>query len=210
MEKPLALVRRILVSFWDDMFNLMICNLLWFLAQVLVITGPPATAALFKVTNAVANGRFARVSDFRAGFQQHFVNSWKWGAMNLVAILIFVNAALFYGSTDFAQPAGVALSTINLCFLAAWLVTQMLAFPFWLEQDEKRIALALRNALITQAQNMGHVFLVTVLAVVAIAISVLVPVLIGLLTASFLTLMGNTVVVAKLESLAPDEGDSPG
>ena len=199
--KPSLIIVRVFQDCWDDMFTLMLCNLLWLLAQLLIIPGPPATAALFAVTNRVAHGSFARVSDFWAAFKSLFWESWKWGALNLLAILVLGVAALFYGSGSFAPPAGYMLLSSNLILLGIWLFAQLFAFPFWLEQVDKRIWLAVRNAVVTMALNLPITLTALLLTAAVLGLTAAFPVLTGLMTASFLTLVGNTVVVAQVEAL---------
>lgn len=199
--KPWPIVVRVLQNYWDDMFTLMLCNLLWLLAQILIIPGPPATAALFTVTNRVAHGSCARVSDFWVGFKSLFWESWKWGALNILAILILGFAALFYGSGGFPPPTGYMLMSSNLILLGIWLLAQLFAFPFWLEQVDKRIWLAVRNAVVTLAQNLPVTLAALLLTAAVLGLTAAFPVLTGLMTASFLTLVGNTVVVAQVEAL---------
>lgn len=199
--KPWPIFVRVCQTLWDDMFTLMLCNLLWLLAQILIIPGPPATAALFTVTNRAAHGSFARVSDFWAAFKSLFWESWKWGALNLLAILILGVAALFYGSGGFAPPTGYMLVSANLMLLGIWLFAQLFAFPFWLEQVDKRIWLAVRNALVSLAVNLPITLTALLMTAAVLGLTAAFPVLTGLMTASFLTLLGNTIVVAQVEAL---------
>lgn len=200
MQKTFAVVGKTLTDYRDEMFGLMLCNLCWLVAQVLIIPGPPATAALFYVTNRVAHGHFARLSEFWQAFKRFFLVSCKWGALNLLVILVFGNAFLFYGSGKLLGSFGFVLALMNLVLLAMWFFTQLFAFPFWLEQSDKRIGQALRNALVLQANNVGLVMIVLVLVVVMLALTVIFPVLLGMITAAFLTLLGNEVVVARVET----------
>lgn len=205
MDKPWSVLGRALRDAWEEMFTLVLCNLLWAVAWVLIIPGPPATAALFCVTNQVAHGRFVKVSDFWKGLRQYFREGWKWGLLNLVAIYILGYAAYFYNSGFFPEPYGFILAVLNLLLLSGWLSTQLFAFPFWLEQSDKRIGLALRNALVLQAQNpllMGMIVLLVIAA--GVLTRVFVP-LVAIITPAFLTLVGNTVVVAQVEAMRPDE-----
>ena len=203
--KPLSLIGRSLSNYWDEAFNLMICNLLWFVAQLLVIPGPPATAALFYITNRVAHGHFSRIREFLRAIRLFFLDGWKWGALNLLAIVIFGNAAFFYGRGGLPEPFGSTLMLINLQFLLLWLWTQVFAFPFWLEQSEKRIGLALRNAVVFQATNLGVTLLAAFLAVIVLVITYFLPVLIGLASIALLTQVGNTIVVAQVKALRGEE-----
>ncbi len=203
---PFGVIGKALREFWDEMFNLMLCNLLWTAAQLLIVTGPPATAAMFYVGNRVAHGHFARVADFLEGFRRFFWISWKWGALNYLVILVVGYAAVFYGFGEVAQPTGFALMWINLLLLAWWLFNQLFAFPFWLEQEDQRLLVAYRNGLVTQAKNVRLTLMAAALCVIAVSLAVLLQVLIALVTVGFLVVLGNTIVVAQLEMLQKETG----
>lgn len=205
MDRPFAVIGRALRDYWDEAFNLMLCNLIWFFAQLLVIPGPPATAALFFVTNRVAHGGFARLPDYWEGFKRHFWDGWKWGALNIVVILVLGYAVLFYSVSDFPAGLGFVLMSLNVALLAIWLLTQLFAFPFWLEQEDKRFKVALRNSLVIQAQNVRLMLIVVVLVAVMAAATRLLPPLGILVCVALLTMLGNTVVVTKLDELAERE-----
>lgn len=200
MDKPLSIIGRALRSYWEEGFNLLLINLLWFLAQLLVIPGPPATAALFAVTNHVAHGGFARLAGFWDAFRQFFGPAWKWGIINLVAIFILGYAALFYGS-GVLDSVGPLLSLLMWFLLGSWLFLQLFAFPMWLEQSDRRIGLALRNALVMLAQQIRLAVMALVLAGIAVGLTAAFWLLVAMVTPAFLATLGNTIVVAQVEAL---------
>jgi uncharacterized membrane protein YesL len=191
-------------NYWEEGFNLLVINVIWSGAQVLIVTGPPATAALFAVTNRVAHGGFARLSEFRDAFKEFFGASWKWGALNLAAIVVFGFAAIFYGSGVF-DAYGAMLSLLMWWLLGTWLFLQMFAFPMWLEQTDRRIGLALRNAAVMTAHHVRLTLLALVLTVIAVALIVPLPPLAVMVTPAFLATLGNTIVVAQAEALREKE-----
>lgn len=199
------LLVKALKDYWDEMFNLMLCNIIWLLAQLLIVTGPPATIALFHVAHRVAHGHFARVSDMMTGFRQNLLTGWKWGGLNLIVVAVLGYGILFYGSADFPQPYGLALMWVNLFLLFLWLFTQLYAIPFWLEQVDKRMTVALRNALVTQAQNLRVTLVVALLAALAIALTVALPPLVAIVTPAFLVVLGSTVVAEQVKVIRGDE-----
>lgn len=202
---PISVLRQALRDYWDEMFNLMLCNVLWLVAQLLVVTGPPATAALFYVTNLVAHGQVAKVSEFWHGLKQYFVVGWKWGGLNILVILILANSVYFYSLGVVPGLAGFTLLLLSVLLLVGWLVTQLYAFPFWLEQSDKRIWVALRNGLVLQAHNalvsLG-VLLLTALVSVA---SYYFPPLAALGAVALVMSMGNALVVAQIKALLDEE-----
>lgn len=201
MKNPWSIIFSVLKNYWDEMFNLMLCNLLWLVAQLFVISGPPATAALFYVTNGTAKGGFAKLTDFVGAFRRFFWESWKWGIINVVVILTLGYALLYYSSGELPGPFGFWLAVLTLLFLAEWLFIQMFAFPFWLEQDNKQMRLALRNAVILQAQNLPLMMLVALIVLILLGVSTLIPVLVALGVIAFLMMLGNAIVVEKVQEL---------
>ena len=201
MDKPFAVIGRALRDYWDEAFNLMLCNLIWFFAQLLVIPGPPATAALFYVTNQVAHGGFARMPDYSEGFKRHFWDGWKWGVLNILVIVVLGYAVIFYGTSDFPAGLGFVLMSLSVALLVIWLLTQLFAFPFWLEQEDRRFSVAFRNALVIQAQNVRLMLITMALTVVLAVATRFLPPLLLLIVVALLTMVGNTVVVTKIEEL---------
>lgn len=202
---PIGVLGRVLRTYWDEMFILVICNMIWLVAQLLVVTGPPATAALFVVTNRLARGQVAKVKDFWAAAKGLFLAGWKWGGLNILIIVIMVNAAYVYSLGVVPGSLGPTLMLLSLILLAGWLFTQLFAFPFWLEQSDRRIVLALRNGVVVQAHNLGLsgvAFLLT--AAVAVATRYFPP-LLALGAPALLALMGNAVVVAQIDALRGDD-----
>ena len=200
MDKPPALIGRALRNFWDEGLNLLLVNVLWFLAQLLIVSGPPATMALFAVTNRVARGHLARPAEFGDAMRRFFVAGWKWGALNLVAIVVFGNAAITYGGGLFG-PYGAILSLVMWFLLGAWLFTQLFAYPLWLEQTDRRIGLALRNALVMMAHHPAVTLLALLVAAAAVGLTVAAWILVALVTPALLATLGSTIVVAQVEAL---------
>jgi uncharacterized membrane protein YesL len=197
---------KALTLYWDEAFNLMICNLLWALAQILIVLGPPATAALFYVTNQVAHGGFARIGEFWSTLKRDFVTGWKWGLLNLLVVLLMGNAISIYGLGGILpEPWGFLMMFLSVAFLLVWLLTQLFAYPFWLEQSDKRMVVALKNGLIIQAQNMVLMFLFLLLMAVLLTLVYFLPPLALLGVVSLLMVVSNTMVVELVEILRDSE-----
>lgn len=207
MDKPFALIRNAFRDFLSDSFLLLLCNMIWLLAQFVIIPGPPATLALFRVSRSVVEGQSVTLQDFWDAFKDSLVDGWKWGLINLLVIGILGNAAVFYSAESFGS-LGLAIAIINLLWLMFWVLTQMLALPFWLGQEQKRIFPAIWDGISLLTRNLRltlAIFLVLLLMLVA---SVPFPILIGVGGAAFLMVLGNRVVVTYLKALA--EGEEPG
>lgn len=197
----MALAFRVAVDtvrdLFEEMFLLIVCNVIWVMAIVPVVTLPAATGALFCVTHKIAEGRGAALSDFRAGFRTYFRQSSLLGLVNGLVILIFVSNATFYG-----RYSGLAFRLIQLFFwyvLILWLLGQLYVFPLLLEQEEPSLRLAIRNALVLLFRHPLFSLVIGLAALLIAGLSVVLVLPLMLLTTSTLALLGSHAVLALLD-----------
>ncbi len=207
MDKPLTLVRNAFQDFLSESFLLLICNMIWLLAQFVIIPGPPATLALFRVSQRVVHGENLTLRDFWDAFKDSLIDGWKWGLINLLVIGILGNAAVFYSAKSFGS-LGLAIGVVNLVWLILWILTQLLAYPFWLEQEEKRVFAAIWDGITLLTRNLRFNVVGFLLLVLMLIASVPFPILIGVGGAAFLMVLGNKVVATYLD--AHTEGEEQG
>ena len=207
MKRALQVIGRGFQNYWSEVFNLTICNFLWLFAQLLIITGPPATMAMFAVANRATRGSVAQVGEFIRGIKQYFVVGWKLGALNLLVIAVLGYGAFFYLTVELPGGIGPSLAILDIGLLAIWLMTQIFAYPFWLEQEDRRVLLALRNSLVFQLQNLWITLFMVLVVVMLAWLSWKIPPLVGLVSVAFLAVMGNTVVLAHIEQLRKAAGE---
>ncbi len=89
---PSPIILIIKKSFWiiyDHLGMLVLLNLIWWVAAFLIIPLPPVTAAIFVITNKMANYKPVDWRDFSAGFSRYFGRSWLLGAVVGLFALIF-------------------------------------------------------------------------------------------------------------------------
>jgi len=83
--------------FWDEYLSALVISSLWLLAQVLILPGPPATAALFAMSRATYDGTYWGAPDAWAAFREHFWAAWRWGLPNLLVLgLGLYNLSVFW------------------------------------------------------------------------------------------------------------------
>ncbi len=177
---------------WDEMFILVLCNTLWTLSMVPVVTLPAATGALFYITNRIADGRAASFSDFKHGFRTYFRQSSVLGALNLLVFLVVVANLRFYGRYT---GIGFRLIQIGLMYVfAIWLLMQLYIFPLLLAQETPSLRTASRNALVLVLRHPIFTFVVGIVAVAVILLSAVLTLPVVVLTTSTLALLGNRAV----------------
>jgi hypothetical protein len=134
MIRPFPVIWRAFGVWWDQWFLLTILNVGWFVAQLFVVTGPPATAVLFAMTQRTLDGDFWDHREVGQAFRQMFWPAWRWGALNLLVVGVAAFNLLAY-----AEAAGVwnALRMVWVVALVLWGSLNLFYWPFWLAQDDK-------------------------------------------------------------------------
>ena len=75
---------------WKDLLTTAVCNLLWMVFTLLIVTGPPAMLALFYVGNRLARGEPTDPQDFLMPLRRYFGVGWRWGLVNGVMVFLIV------------------------------------------------------------------------------------------------------------------------
>lgn len=196
MQAALAVIWETLRDWWDSMVGLATFNLLWLGVSLTVILCPPATAGLYAVTNSLAHGKGQRLDDFVAAARRYAWVSWRWALLNLaLGALLVVNFA-FYGSLE--GTAAFLIQAALVSVSGVWLVMQFYVWPFLIEQEQKHLRTALRNALFLALANPLYTLILLVVSGLAIVFSLVAILPLGFFTTSFLALLGNRAVVERL------------
>jgi hypothetical protein len=140
LPPALQAVALALQLLWEEWILLILFNLLWLLAWLTILLGPPATFAVYHVAHRTVEGRKILFGDLLAGIRRYFVLSWLWMLANLFVVLVLFYAYLFYaeGTHLLAQIAQM----IMLVGLLVWVALQFYTVPSLMAQEEKSLRLA--------------------------------------------------------------------
>ena len=198
LPTPVQVVGLALSDWWDDWVNMMVINLLWWFCWLTVVLGPPATFGMYYATNQLAHGSSLGPRGFFAGMRHYFFRSWQWMLINLAVGVIIAVDLFFYQeqSAGWAQLMRIVL--IGLALL--WLVIQFYAIPYLMEQEDKSMRIALRNALFTVLAAPGYTLVVSLIAgvIVVLSIGLIAPLFLGI--PCLLASMGNRAILDRLET----------
>ncbi len=183
--------------------DLIVVNLLWALFTLPLITAVPALGALFHATNRLAHGSSAGWRVFWEGFREQFWLSWRWAAINAVAVGVLGVNVWFYGQVDTGWAGAARAAFVIL--LAVWGELNLFTFPLLLEQSDQRFGTALRNSAVMLLRQPGPV-LWAVMLVLAVAVpSVLIaPPAWIIISGSLCAYLANRAVVQSIRALAED------
>jgi uncharacterized membrane protein YesL len=192
-----------LKDFWDELFLLMLMNVVTVLLMIPVVTFPPALAGLWNAANLVAQGRAIHWSDYFEGFRRYFWKAWGLALLNILVAIVVLTNLRFYTPVNAPFKINPTLSLwIQAVFVGIallWLIIQMYPLALLLEQEDQRLRVALRNAAVLLITSPGFtVVLVLLLLIVAIASTVF-PVLWFLVTLALYAVVCNKAVLHLLE-----------
>jgi uncharacterized membrane protein YesL len=205
---------------FDELFALMLANLLWLLisgpllgvavglfignnpilaaivALLAVLPMAPANAGLTLIAERVSEGRSFSWRLFFEGFRAPRVFAWQiYGLWMLGLILILVNLG-FYG--DVASPVGAFLSVLFLYILLLWFALLIYLGPLSVLQTDRRVRTVWRNAAVLTLGRPIFTLLTALLMALLAALSVWVPLLLLLFTASFFAVWGFRATSASI------------
>lgn len=210
MIEAFIVCRQSFRDFWDEMYILVLANVIWLGLCLLVIPGPPATAGLYYLTNRVAHGRSVGLGIFFEGLRRYFIKGWLWAMANVLFLAVMGANFSFYGRFQ-----GFWVQFVKGLFLGAavlWLALQLYTFPLLLEQEDERLRVALGNALFMALKNPGFTLVLVILVASIVALSLALVLPIGLLAISFIALLSNHAVLGRLEAyrIAREKKESKG
>lgn len=193
-----------LVDAYYEAVPLATFNVLWFILTLPVITALPATAGLYYATNQLAHQKHVTWRTFFEGFRSHFWLGWHWGLANLLVLMVLGFNFWFYGRVEASWAVWAQGALLGL--MGLWGFLQLYTFPLLLEQEDRRMRIALRNSLVLflkhPAFSIGLAFFVMLLVLVS---TFLLPPFWLLFTASLSAYLANrgTIDVIKRSQSGP-------
>ena len=183
---------------WQELWTILIVQLLFLLATILVIPGPPAIIALFYYGNRVAHDESVNERDFLYAIRQYWGPAWRWGFVNIFIIgLLTGDYYLVETLTDDTTIASF-VQGLYLTLLASWLLLQLFALPFLFEQAEPRVMQALQNAAVFLKRNLIFAIIFGLLLSLSLVAGTLLFMLTFAFGGAFLAFAGNRAVLKDL------------
>lgn len=173
----------------------------WIVPVVVVVLAlfGPGTAAIYYVTNRLANGELLEIMRFWHGFRHFFWRGWALATLNVGAGTLLVLNVVFYWTMG-----GIGLKLLSVVFaylLVLWFAIQGYLFALMVELDQS-IRLVVRNALFLAIDNLGLTLGLLVVNVIVILFSVppwSAALLLPLATMTIASYANNKVVVEAVD-----------
>jgi uncharacterized membrane protein YesL len=193
-----VVVRAALRQTWADVFTTLVVNLLWVFFNLLIVTGPPATMALFYVGNRMARGEPTDPGDFMGALRRYFGIGWRWGAVNLFVLFFLAGDVLLTGRL-LPGENGRIIQGFYLTLLVVWLFLQLYVLPLLFEQERPELRQALRNGAVMLGRNLPFSLALAGLVTAVLLAGAAFFMVAGAAGGVFLALVGNQAVMNRLE-----------
>lgn len=178
----LRVIGRSVVDWWDSWIDMVLVTLLWLLAQVTIVLGPPATFGYYYVISQMMRGESLGVRGLIQGARKYFGKSWIWGAINLLAIFVLMVNLQFYGGIQ--PPWGFALQVLMGLVAYLFIAMNFYGLPYFMSIEPKSFKVAFKNGILTTLAAPFFTFVVFIFCVLIVALSA------GLVLPFFLGLPG--------------------
>jgi uncharacterized membrane protein YesL len=177
-------------------------NLLWVLLLIPIVTGPPATAALYAMAKRVYEEEVWELQETWQYLRELFWPSWRWALPNIVILFVLAGNFFIYQATE--GVLWVVLRIIWGLLLILWVMLNLYFWPFWLAQEDKSIRTTYANCGRFLLLNPWPVLIITFICMLSLVVSVLLvlPLLVG--AVSWLSLVGVTAVQRSLAQQKDD------
>lgn len=158
-----------------------------------------ATVGLHRVANRAANYKRIGSQFFWEGARSHLFKGWILYVGNgLLVVGVLFNVRFYLAS------APLWMRIVGIAWIWALLLVLMLGqytFPLLWQQDEPRLGLILRNALILAMRSPLYSFILMVYQLVLIVASIVFPLLLFLLTPALIAVTANVALVTLLQEM---------
>ena len=192
-----------LQDFWDELFLLLLMNILTALLLFPVVTFPPALAGLWNAGNLAAKGISISWRDYFEGFRRYFFKAWGLALLNILVIATAIFNIRFYtpgiAPFDISDTASTWIGGAFTAVALLWTMLQLYPMAVLLEQEDQRLRVALRNSAILFIGNPGFSIVLLVLLLLIAAISTFFAAPWALITLAIFSVVCNKAVLHLLE-----------
>lgn len=185
---------------WQELWTILIVHVLFLLANLLIVFGPPATLALFFYGNRIAHGERANERDFLQAIRTYWKPAWRWGSINLFVIGLLIGD--YYLTRRIVADPNLAsfMQGLYITLLVGWSLLQLFALPFLFEQQSPVVSQALRNAALFIRKNLIFVLALALLLGLSLAAGILAFMMTFVFGGAFLAFAGNHAVLEHIET----------
>ena len=183
---------------WQELWTILIVHLIFLFGNLLIVTGPPVTVALFFYGNRIAHGESANERDFLNAIRKYWKPAWRWGFMNLLVIGLLIGDYYLTGRLSDDSNTAHFIQGLYLTLLSVWILLQIFSLPFLFEQEQPSVVQALRNATVFIRRNLILVLTLSLLLVLSLMIGTVAFMLTFVFGGAFVAFASNHAILEDL------------
>jgi len=203
MTRAFSIVGHAFRLWWSEFLLLIFFNLAWLALQIPIVTGPPATAAMYVIARQLADGEFIGPRHGLDALRRMLGPAWVWGAINLIIIGALVGNFWFYQSA--IGWYWTALRLLWGVIALGWFAVNLFYWPFWLAQEQRSLRITLRNSFLFLAKRPGFALTLMLISLLLIAVSVITTLPFAAALMAWLSLIGVLAVEEALHPYGEDD-----
>lgn len=203
MIRALKTVGHAIKLWYDEVYILVFVNIVWFLLQIPIVTGPAATATMYAVARKVVDREYLELRTILSDLRAMFLPALTWGFANLIVIVVLVANFMVY-QAEYGLVWGVlrvAWGSIALI----WIGANLFYWPFWLAQTDRRLITTFKNSIIFLLKNPVFSLSILVVCTVFVVVGTIMTVPLVVLLISWLALIGVLAVEEGLKEIKTNE-----
>ncbi len=197
MIRALKIIKRAFVHWYDEFLVFMLFNIVWFLLQLGIVTGPAATAAMYAVARIKVRGEYLSLNTGWVALRQYFKPALKWGLVYAVIVgAILVNFIIFQ------EAEGIIWGILRILWAfigMIWVAMNLFYWPFWMAQSDKRMTTTLKNTALFLLKKPGYSLSLVALCAILSILSILTTLPFVVLLISLLALIGALAVEEEIK-----------
>lgn len=197
MIKALKITKRAFIHWYDEFLVFMIFNIVWFVLQLGIVTGPAATAAMYAVARNKVRGEYLSLNTGWNALRQLFKPALKWGVVYAVIVGVILVNFKFYQGAD-----GIIWGIIRILWALVgmvWAAMNLFYWPFWMSQSDKRMTTTLKNTALFLLKRPGYSLSLVALCAILTILSILTTLPFIVLLISLLALIGALAVEDEIK-----------
>ena len=197
----MSLLWRACRLWWQHWIGILILNILWFLLQLPIVSGPPATAAFFAMVKRIVDDDVWDARDMWDAWREMFWPAWRWAVPNLLVGVVVVGN--FYLYQERTGGMWVTLRLLWGMIALLWLAVNLFYWPFWMHQEDRSLRTTIANALrfLSQHAVMGLLFATGSALLLVLGAALVLPFVFGLVG---LVMIGAMLLVQQALKIEKD------
>ena len=203
----LSVIWQALKTWYDDWFNLFILSFLVTLSWATIILGPPMLFGLFEIGHNLAHGRSNGAGELLRSAKRHFLVSWLWMIINVVVIIVVLVNVSFYWRLG--KSWSIILVSVFLFLGLFWAMMQVYVIAYYMEQQNKSIVLAHKNAALTFLASPIYTLILFIYDAFLMIISFgfILPLILGIPALAVVT--SSYAVIERIQTFGASVEESP-